>query len=76
VVARGPITQSDFLSNLGLEVRMAKLLREATSEDDSASLISSFNRLVAPEEMGTTYKVISLSHLQNSDWHEGFSKND
>lgn len=77
VIARGPIAQSEFLSNMGIEVRLANLLRQATTEEDAQSLISSFQRLVAPDEMGTTYKVIALQSLDSkSEWHPGFSRSD
>jgi SAM-dependent MidA family methyltransferase len=36
----GPITQSEFLMNMGIEARLAILLRNCRDEDLAASLIS------------------------------------
>lgn len=72
----GPINQSQFLSNMGLEVRMARLLLQVATEEDAQSLIDSFHRLVAPEQMGTSYKVMSFHNLGGADWHAGFSQSD
>ncbi len=41
VLALGPITQGDFLKNLGIETRLASLLKNA-SDAQAANLIASY----------------------------------
>ena len=60
LLVHGPELQGRFLTRLGLEERKAALLKKATSEE--AGLISSgADRLVHADEMGTLFKVLSLS---------------
>jgi SAM-dependent MidA family methyltransferase len=42
----GPVTQGNFLEEMGIDVRLAKLLREAKTESEARSLISSYERFV------------------------------
>ena len=68
----GPITQEDFLKNLGIDVRLTKLLRDCQSEDGAKELISAYRRLVDPKAMGTTYKVLGLSNFPDKKFEAGF----
>lgn len=55
----GPVTQSTFLTALGLEQRMARLA--ADNPDQKEKLARQFHRLTDPSEMGELFKVIALS---------------
>jgi NADH dehydrogenase [ubiquinone] 1 alpha subcomplex assembly factor 7 len=52
----GPITQGEFLKNLGIVQRMERLI---ASQADS-SLRSGVDRLIDPEQMGTLFKVLAI----------------
>jgi SAM-dependent MidA family methyltransferase len=56
----GPVTQSDFLHSLGIEVRMATLLQNAR-EKIANDVISAYGRLTDEKQMGATYKVMSIT---------------
>lgn len=55
----GPVTQGDFLLNLGIEERLDLLLKKA-SEKQAEGLIKSYERLVDPAQMGSVYKVLGF----------------
>src|SRR5206468_3357289 len=66
----GPITQAEFLSNMGIEHRVAALLRAREGqEEEQLQIYLGYKRLV--EDMGTSYKVMVLSTLEDSP---GFGK--
>jgi NADH dehydrogenase [ubiquinone] 1 alpha subcomplex assembly factor 7 len=52
----GPITQGEFLKNLGIVQRMERLI--ASHAD--FSLRSGVDRLINPEQMGTLFKVLAI----------------
>ncbi len=54
----GPITQTNFLQNMGIEYRLISLLSKLQENSDATSLISGFDRLTNPKEMGENYKAI------------------
>jgi len=56
----GPITQQDFLKAMGIEMRLSMLLKNASSLQ-AEELISGYKRLTEKQQMGTSYKVISIS---------------
>ncbi len=56
----GPELQSRFLTRLGLEQRLATLIKTA-DEQVSEQLRSGARRLVHPDEMGTLFKVLCMS---------------
>uniref|UniRef100_A0A6B2L4G5 Protein arginine methyltransferase NDUFAF7 n=1 Tax=Arcella intermedia TaxID=1963864 RepID=A0A6B2L4G5_9EUKA len=56
----GPITQGEFLKNMSIEVRTAILLQNCKDEDQANTLISSYERLIDPDQMGRIYKVLSI----------------
>jgi NADH dehydrogenase [ubiquinone] 1 alpha subcomplex assembly factor 7 len=58
--ACGPITQGEFLSALGIEIRAQKLLVKAAPES-RASIESGVRRLIDAREMGTLFKVLALT---------------
>jgi NADH dehydrogenase [ubiquinone] 1 alpha subcomplex assembly factor 7 len=59
-VVYGPAPQGDFLRALGAELRLAALLRQARPEQ-RAALETGLRRLIDPAEMGTLFKVLSIT---------------
>lgn len=55
----GTITQSEFLTKLGLEERTKKLIEKATFSQKSL-LLSGAARLISPQHMGQIFKVLSV----------------
>ncbi|KAF2356008.1 Protein arginine methyltransferase NDUFAF7 [Trinorchestia longiramus] len=55
VISFGPVKQGFFLKNMGIELRLLKLLQNCKSASTHASLVSSYRRLV--EEMGGAFLV-------------------
>ena len=58
--AYGPKDQGAFLSQLGIGTRAEKLVENA-SEPQAETLIQDVVRLVAPEQMGSLFKVMSIT---------------
>lgn len=56
----GPITQRDLLTRLGIEARTERLARNATAAQ-ARNIRSACHRLIAPDEMGTLFKALSLT---------------
>ena len=56
----GPIEQGDFLLALGLAERAGRLGADK-DEATRADLVSQVSRLVAPEEMGSLFKVLAVT---------------
>jgi NADH dehydrogenase [ubiquinone] 1 alpha subcomplex assembly factor 7 len=65
----GPITQRDFLLQMGLEPRVEMLTASAISEKRKGEIKSSAQRLVDPTGMGTQYKILGIipNHEAQSD---------
>jgi NADH dehydrogenase [ubiquinone] 1 alpha subcomplex assembly factor 7 len=57
----GPVSQRSFLRRLGIEPRTAKLM-EAADQATRDSLAAALDRLIAPDGMGTLFKVLALAH--------------
>ncbi|KAG3026628.1 hypothetical protein JG687_00010142 [Phytophthora cactorum] len=62
VKSSGPVGQGTFLKNMGIEHRLAMLLQNTKSEQIQQDLFSSYERLVEPEQMGTIFKAMALTH--------------
>ena len=56
----GPVAQGEFLQRLGIELRASSLRKNATPMQ-SASITSGVERLIAPDQMGTLFKVLCLT---------------
>jgi NADH dehydrogenase [ubiquinone] 1 alpha subcomplex assembly factor 7 len=56
----GPVSQGDFLTVLGAELRLAALLRQAAPGQRPA-LEAGLRRLIDPAEMGTLFKVLAVT---------------
>jgi NADH dehydrogenase [ubiquinone] 1 alpha subcomplex assembly factor 7 len=61
----GPTTQGEFLQALGIEQRLAALTQRADAAQ-AAVLQGGVQRLIAPRQMGTLFKVLALSDKQSS----------
>ncbi|XP_035535210.1 protein arginine methyltransferase NDUFAF7, mitochondrial [Morone saxatilis] len=64
VASLGPIPQRTFLKNMGIDSRMQVLLRNCSDASTRKQLISSYNMLTNPTEMGERFHFFSL--LQHS----------
>ena len=56
----GPVTQAQFLIELGIAAREAALLKNA-NPDQQSTIRSGCRRLIEPAEMGTLFKVLALT---------------
>lgn len=63
VQSSGPIGQGAFLKNMGIDHRLAALLQNAESDEVQEELFSAYERLVAPEQMGSIFKALALTHV-------------
>ena len=61
----GPVAQGEFLQRLGIELRASSLRKNATPMQ-SASIASGVERLIAPDQMGTLFKVLCLTRAGQS----------
>lgn len=69
-----PIAQGDFLTQLGIKQRCAKLVAGKPS-DIATSLQQDVVRLISPTQMGTLFKVLAIADTK--DWHPaGFESTD
>ena len=59
--AYGPLSQGDFLHNLGIAVWKEKL-KAKSSLDKKAQIEAQYQRLTHPLQMGSLFKVMALSH--------------
>ncbi|OWZ23838.1 hypothetical protein PHMEG_0001200 [Phytophthora megakarya] len=62
IKSSGPVGQGAFLKNMGIEHRLAMLLQNTESEKVQQDLFSSYERLVEPDQMGTIFKAMALTH--------------
>jgi NADH dehydrogenase [ubiquinone] 1 alpha subcomplex assembly factor 7 len=69
----GAITQREFLRPLGIEHR-AKQLKAVASTGQKTAVITGLNRLISPDEMGTLFKVLAITH-PDQPAPEGFGYN-
>lgn len=59
LVTFGPINQEIFLKQLGIEVRLQKLLQN-TTDNEKKSIIAGYRQITDPNEMGSIFKVFSM----------------
>ncbi|ELU12546.1 hypothetical protein CAPTEDRAFT_117962, partial [Capitella teleta] len=67
VACHGPITQRDFLHNMGIELRLQILLKNA-SEKDQHDLISGYDTLTNPEIMGERFKFFVMMQNRKNEY--------
>lgn len=60
VSAHGPVTQKDFLEQLGINER-ADMLKGRATPEQRAEIDSTLMRLMAPAQMGSLFKVLALA---------------
>jgi len=61
VATYGPVTQKQLLTEIGIDMRMAKLLAILNNDARAQQLIESFDRLTADDMMGTIYKALAIT---------------
>lgn len=59
LITFGPINQKDFLKQLGIEVRLQTLLKNA-SDIQKKHIISGYHQITDANEMGSVFKVFSM----------------
>lgn len=60
VVVHGPVSQSDYLTSLGIEHR-AEILKRHATKGVGCSIDAELNRLIGKDEIGDLFKVIAFS---------------
>ncbi|EGG15384.1 DUF185 family protein [Cavenderia fasciculata] len=60
VTSVGPVDQGIFLKEMGAEHRLQRLVGKIDEKSKIEELAKSYHKLVSPDEMGTTYKVITI----------------
>ncbi|GBM12624.1 Protein arginine methyltransferase NDUFAF7, mitochondrial [Araneus ventricosus] len=58
-VTFGPVTQASFLKNMGIDIRLERLMQHATPENQK-SLKTGYDMLVNPNQMGERFKFLAL----------------
>ncbi|XP_035206217.1 protein arginine methyltransferase NDUFAF7 homolog, mitochondrial-like isoform X4 [Stegodyphus dumicola] len=66
-VVIGPVTQRNFLSKMGIEIRLEQLMQGASVENQN-SLKSGCDMLINPEQMGERFKFLALYPLVLKDF--------
>uniref|UniRef100_A0A9J2P4X3 Protein arginine methyltransferase NDUFAF7 n=1 Tax=Ascaris lumbricoides TaxID=6252 RepID=A0A9J2P4X3_ASCLU len=56
----GPTDQREFLAQMGIGVRLRRLVEKCSKREDQMNLIKSYNMLMSEEGMGTRFKVMSV----------------
>jgi len=65
VARHGPITQANFLNDMGMSLRVQKLVKDARNEERRQAIANAAKRLVDPVGMGAEYKVFGFTSLLN-----------
>ncbi|XP_041037883.1 protein arginine methyltransferase NDUFAF7, mitochondrial isoform X4 [Carcharodon carcharias] len=60
VTSLGPISQHQFLKNMGIDVRLQVLLRNASDANTRKGLMDAYNMIMNPEKMGNRFKFFAL----------------
>ncbi len=61
VLSHGVQKQGTFLMEMGIDVRLANLLRKQTDEKAMEALVDGYTRLIDDKEMGESYKMLAVS---------------
>ncbi|KAF5372745.1 hypothetical protein D9615_010093 [Tricholomella constricta] len=64
VTSHGPITQGDFLTRMGISVRVDALARRAETEERRAAIREAADRLVDPVGMGKEYRFMGFTSFR------------
>ncbi|KAM4693627.1 protein arginine methyltransferase NDUFAF7, mitochondrial [Discoglossus pictus] len=71
----GPITQQEFLRNMGIDIRLKVLLDNSKDASMQQQLIHGYSTLMSPDKMGERFKFFSVlphSRLENSKTNPKF----
>lgn len=60
VACLGPVTQSSFLKNMGIDARLQVLLRGCPDDSSRSQLMRSYDMLVNPQKMGERFHFLGL----------------
>lgn len=72
LTVHGPVSQSSFLKELGIEVR-AERLKAGANEAQKADLDAGLKRLIDTDQMGSLFKVLALcsdANMEIAGFHE------
>uniref|UniRef100_A0A1I8A2I7 Protein arginine methyltransferase NDUFAF7 n=1 Tax=Steinernema glaseri TaxID=37863 RepID=A0A1I8A2I7_9BILA len=78
----GPVDQREFLAQMGIGIRLRKLVEQLKTRDQQEALIKSYNMLMSEEGMGTKFKAMAMyprtleNILQKRGGPAGFASND
>ncbi|XP_039288263.1 protein arginine methyltransferase NDUFAF7, mitochondrial isoform X2 [Nilaparvata lugens] len=70
LISFGPITQMEFLSRMQIDVRMKALLEKSNDEDAKKSIISGYNMMMDPKQMGERFKFMCFFPAVLKDYLE------
>jgi len=74
IEAWGPVTQNEFLHNMGIGPRMAQLLKAHEHDEEAVErMIQAYHRLTDEDQMGSVYKVMAVVH-NSAQWAPGFEE--
>uniref|UniRef100_A0A0N5AFJ6 Protein arginine methyltransferase NDUFAF7 n=1 Tax=Syphacia muris TaxID=451379 RepID=A0A0N5AFJ6_9BILA len=60
VLVFGPEEQREFLGQMGIRLRLTRLLEKCASMSDKENLIKAYNMLLSEDGMGTRFKALSV----------------
>ena len=69
--AYGPVNQNDFLAKMYIDVRKNILLLKA-NEKQKAQILSGYDRLMSPNQMGSLFKVLAITDKEFTASEIGF----
>ncbi|UJR35579.1 hypothetical protein I4U23_028332 [Adineta vaga] len=68
----GPVSQRNFLYNLGIDIRASTLARNKSPEEQK-EILSSVEKLVSPEYMGERFLYLCVQNATNKNAPAGFT---
>ncbi|OQR74949.1 protein midA -like protein [Tropilaelaps mercedesae] len=60
VLIFGPVTQRNFLTSMGMGVRLKKLLEVVRSREEGEQLVTAYDMLINPRHMGERFKFMAM----------------
>ncbi|CAF1264061.1 unnamed protein product [Adineta steineri] len=68
----GPVSQRNFLYNLGIDIRASTLAKNKTPEEQK-EILTAVEKLVSPEHMGERFLYLCVQNSNNKNAPAGFS---